>query len=104
MTAVPLTAFLVVAAVLFVIGVYAVVAQRTAAMILMGVELVLNAVALNVVAFWRFVRPEDYSAQIFVIVIVTIGAIEMAVGLGVVLLLYRVRRSVQVDDYARLEG
>lgn len=104
MIAVPLTAFLVVAAVLFAIGVYAVVAQRTVVMILMGIELVLNAVGLNLVAFWRFVRPGDFSAQIFTIVIVTIGAIEMAVGLGVVMLLYRARRSAQVDDYARLRG
>lgn len=104
MIAVPLTAFLVVAAILFAIGVYAVVAQRTVAMILMGIELVLNAVGLNLVAFWRFVRPGDYSAQIFTIVVVTIGAIEMAVGLGIVMLLYRARRSAQVDDYARLRG
>lgn len=104
MIAIPLTAFLLVAAVLFAIGLYAVLAQRSAVMVLMGVELLLNATGLNLVAFWRFTSPGDYSGQIFVIVIVTIGAIEMAIGLALMMLLYRHRRTVQVDDYAELRG
>lgn len=102
--AVPLPAFLVVAAALFAIGLYAILAQRTAVMVLMGVELLLNAVGLNLVAFWRFVAPGDYAGQIFLIVIVTIGAIEMAIGLGIMMLLYRRRRTVRVDDYTELRG
>ena len=53
----PLTAFLIVAAVLFGIGIYTVIAQRSAVMILMGIEVLLNAIGLNIVAFWRFVNP-----------------------------------------------
>ncbi len=101
---VPLTAYLVVAAILFAIGIYAVIAQRSAVMVLMGIEVLLNAVGLNAVAFWRFVAPGDYSGQIFLIVVVTIGAVEMAVGLAIMMLLYRRRRTVQVDDYQELQG
>ena len=102
--AIPLTAYLIVGALLFALGVYAVLAQRSAVMILMGIELLLNAIGLNLVAFWRFVRPDDYSAQIFTILIVTVGAVEMAVGLGIMMLLYRNRQTVQVDDYQELRG
>jgi len=104
MIAVPLTAFLLVAAILFAVGLYAVLAQRSAVMILMGIEVLLNAVGLNVVAFWRFIRPVDYSAQIFLILVVTFGAVEMGIGLAIMLLLYRNRMSVQVDKYTELKG
>lgn len=101
---IPLTAYLLVGAALFAIGVYTVVAQRSAVMILMGIELLLNAAGLNVIAFWRFVRPDDYSGQILLIILVTVGAVEMAVGLAIMLLLYRQRKNVQVDSYTELKG
>lgn len=101
---IPLSAYLVVGVALFAIGVYTIVAQRSAVMVLMGIEVVLNATGLNLIAFWRYVRPDDYSAQIFLILIVTIGAVEMAVGLGIMMLLYRQRRTVQVDSYTELRG
>jgi len=101
---VPLTAYLIVAAVLFGIGVYTVVAQRSAVMMLMGVELLLNAIGLNLIAFWRFVQPSDYSAQIFTIVIITVGAVEMAIGLAIMMMLYRNQHTQQVDDYQELRG
>lgn len=100
----PLSAYLIVAAMLFGIGIYTVVAQRSAVMVLMGVELLLNAIGLNLIAFWRYVRPDDYSGQIFTILIVTVGAIEMAVGLAIMMLLYRNRQTQQVDDYQELKG
>lgn len=101
---VSLTAYLIVAAVLFGIGVYTVVAQRSAVMMLMGVELLLNAIGLNLIAFWRFVQPGDYSAQIFTIVIITVGAVEMAIGLAIMMMLYRNQHTQQVDDYQELRG
>ncbi|MCL4401732.1 MAG: NADH-quinone oxidoreductase subunit NuoK [Acidobacteria bacterium] len=104
MIAVPLNAFLVVSALLFAIGLYVALAERTAVMVLMGIETILNAVGLNIVAFWRYVQPGDYSGQIFAIIIITIGAIEMAVGLGIMMLLYRRRQTVQVDKYDSLRG
>lgn len=99
---VPLTAYLVVAAVLFAIGLYTVIAQRSAVMVLMGVELILNAIGLNIIAFWRFTAPGDYSAQIFAILIITVGAVEMAIGLALMMLLYRQRQAVEVDEYVEL--
>ena len=102
--AVPIQAYLAVGAVLFAIGVYAVLAQRTAVMVLMGIEVLLNAIGLNLVVFWRYVAPADYAGQIFVIIIVTLGAIEMAIGLGLMMLLYRRRQTVQVDQYQELSG
>lgn len=104
MIVVPLTAFLVVGALLFAVGLYAVLVQRTAVMVLMGIEVLLNAIGLNLIAFWRFVAPDDYGGQIFTIVVITIGAIEMAIGLGLMLLLYRRRRTVHVDAYSELKG
>jgi NAD(P)H-quinone oxidoreductase subunit 4L len=104
MIEVPLPAFLAVSGVLFAIGLYAILAQRTAVMVLMGIELILNATGLNLIAFWRWTAPDDYAAQIFAIVVVTIGAIEMSIGLGILMLLYRSRRTVQVDDYTELRG
>jgi NADH-quinone oxidoreductase subunit K/NAD(P)H-quinone oxidoreductase subunit 4L len=101
---VPLAAYLLVGVALFAIGIYTVIAQRSAVMVLMGVEVLLNATGLNLVAFWRFVRPDDYSAQIFLILIITIGAVEMAIGLAIMMLLYRQRKTVQVDSYAELKG
>ena len=101
---VPLSAFLIVAAILFGIGIYAVVAQRSAVMILMGIEVLLNAIGLNIVAFWRFVQPGDYSAQIFLIIIVTLGAVEMALGLAIMMLLYRNQGTQQVDQFTELKG
>lgn len=100
---IPLTAYLVVGAVLFAIGLYTVIAQRSAVMVLMGVELILNAIGLNIVAFWRFTAPADYSAQIFAILIVTVGAVEMAVGLALMMLLFRQRQAVEVDEYMELK-
>lgn len=101
---IPLTAYLVVGAILFAIGVYTVLAQRSAVMILMGIEVLLNAIGLNLIAFWRFVRPDDYSGQLFTIIIITIGAVEMAIGLAIMMLLYRNRQDVQVDSYEELQG
>ena len=101
---VPLQAYLAVAAILFAIGLYTALAQRAAVMVLMGIELVLNAVGLNLVAFWRFVRPDDYSGQIFAILVVTVGAIEMALGLAIMMLIYRNRRTVNVDRLQDLKG
>ena len=99
---IPLTAYLAVGAVLFAIGLYSILAQRSAVMVLMGIEVLLSAAGLNLVAFWRHVAPGDYAGQIAAIVIVTVGAVEMALGLGVLMLLYRRRRTVPVDKYQEL--
>lgn len=104
MTPIPLTAYLLVGTTLFAIGLYAILVQRTAVMVLMGIEVLLNAIGLNLIAFWRYTAPGDYSGQIFTIIIVTIGAIEMAIGLGLMMLLYRRHQTVHIDKYDSLSG
>jgi NAD(P)H-quinone oxidoreductase subunit 4L len=89
--------YLIVSALLFGIGVAGVLSQRSALMVLMSIEIILNAAILAQVAFWRFVAPNNYDAQVFVIIIVTIAAVEMASGLGLMLLVFRQRGSANVD-------
>ena len=72
-------------------------------MILMSVEIILNAAILNLVAFWRFVRPDSFDAQVFVIIAITIGAVEMAAGLGLMLLMFRQRGNSNVDSAMELK-
>lgn len=101
---VPLQAYLAVAAMLFGIGVYGVLSQRGAVMVLMSSEVILNAAMLNTIAFWRYRNPADFSGQIFALVILTIAAVEMAVGLAVIVLVYRRRSTQMVDKVAELRG
>lgn len=103
MTGPGLVPYLVVSSILFGIGVAAVLSQRNAIMILMGVEIMINAAILNLVAFWRFVRPDEFDAQVFVVIAITIAAIEMAVGLALMLLIFRQRRNTNVDSLADLQ-
>jgi NAD(P)H-quinone oxidoreductase subunit 4L len=98
-----LVPYLVVSALLFGIGVAGVLSQRNAIMVLMSVEIILNAAILNLVAFWRFVRPDNFDAQVFAIIAVTIGAVEMAAGLGLMLLIFRQRGSSNVDQLQELK-
>lgn len=98
-----LTAYLVLGAILFGIGTAAVLSQRGAVMILMGAEIMLNAAVLTLVAFWRFVAPTVFDGQLFMIVMVTVGAVEMAGGLGLILLVYRQRGTQNVDALADLK-
>jgi len=98
-----LLAYLVVGGLLFAIGVFAVLCQRGAVMVLMGIEIILNAAILNLVAFWRFVNPADYAGQVFVIIAMTIGAVEMAVGLGIMLMVYRVKGTQNIDKFGEMK-
>ncbi|MDW8099473.1 MAG: NADH-quinone oxidoreductase subunit NuoK [Anaerolineae bacterium] len=101
---IPLTWYLIVAAALFSIGVYGVLARRNAIAVLMGVELMLNAVNLNLVAFWRYVQPADLSGQMFAIIVITVAAAEAAVGLALIIAAYRMRRTVHVEELDILRG
>ena len=95
--------YLIVGALLFGIGVAGILSQRSTLMVLMSVEIMLNAALLSLVAFWRFGGPDQFDAQVFAIIIVTIAAVEMAAGLGLMLLLFRQRGSVNVDDVRELQ-
>ncbi|CAG1001402.1 MAG: NADH-quinone oxidoreductase subunit NuoK [Anaerolinea sp.] len=110
---VPLTAYLIVAALLFCIGMYAVLARRNAIAILMGVELMLNAVNINLVAFWRFLTPSTtatgsglqvgMAGQTFAIFVFVVAAAEAAVGLALILSVFRNRRTVIAENVDSLK-
>jgi len=98
MSAIPLSWFLALAGVLFAIGVFGVLTRRNAVAVLMGVELMLNACNLNLVAFWRYLHPTALDAPVFVLLVITIAAAEAAVGLAIVLSVYRNFRGIEVGE------
>jgi NADH-quinone oxidoreductase subunit K len=95
---VPLTWYLLVGAALFCIGVFGVQARRNAIAILMGIELMLNAVNINLVAFWRYLEPTATTGQVFALFVLTVAAAEAAVGLALIIAIYRHRQSVNVEQ------
>jgi NADH:ubiquinone oxidoreductase subunit K len=94
--------FLLLAAVLFCIGVFGVIARRNAVMVLMSIELVLNSVNLNLIAFG--LMNNNVDGQVFALFVIAIAAAEVGVGLGLVLLIYRNRRSISLDELSELMG
>ncbi len=101
---VPLWMYLLVGAGLFCIGVYGVLARRNAVAILMSIELMLTAVNINLVAFWRYVTPQNMSGQAFTAFVFVVAAAEAAVGLAIIISIYRNRRSVIVEEVNVLRG
>lgn len=97
-----LNQFLLLAAVLFCIGVYGVLTRRNGVMVLMSIELILNAVNINLVAFGTYLS--DASGQAFALFIIAVAAAEVGVGLAIVLMLYRNRRSIDVDNVDDMKG
>ena len=95
---IPLNWFLILAAALFSIGLYGALSRRHAIGILMGIELMLNAVNINLVAFWRYIDPGRLTGQIFAIFVFTVAAAEVAVGLALVIAIYRNRDTVVVEE------
>ena len=94
--------FLLLGAVLFCIGVYGVIARRNAVMVLMSIELILNSVNLNLIAFALMNGAVD--GQVFALYVIAIAAAEVGVGLAMVLLIYRNRRSIGLDELSEMKG
>ncbi len=94
---VPLSHFLLLSAILFCIGIYGIMTRRNAVGILMSVELLLNATNINLVAFSRFISPADGTGQIFAIFVIALAAASVAVGLAIVICIYRNHKTVFVD-------
>jgi len=94
--------FLLLGAALFCIGVYGVIARRNAVMVLMSIELILNAVNLNLVAFAMMTNAVD--GQVFALYVIAIAAAEVGVGLAMVLMIYRNRRSIALDELSEMKG
>jgi NADH:ubiquinone oxidoreductase subunit K len=93
-----LTHFLVLAAILFSIGVFGALTRRNAIGILMSLELIFNAVNINLVAISRFVTPADIPGQIFTIFIIAVAAAESVLGLAIILAIYKKRATVNADE------
>lgn len=97
--------FLILGAVLFCIGVYGVLARRNGVLVLMSIELILNAVNINLVALGALQGPEAAVAgQVFALFVITIAAAEVGVGLAIVLLIYRNRTTVDLDEVDLMRG
>ena len=97
-----LNTMLLLGAVLFCIGVYGVLARRNGVLVLMSIELILNAVNINLVAFGAF--HDTVTGQIFALFVITVAAAEVGIGLAIVLLLYRNRRSIDLDQVDLMKG
>jgi NADH-quinone oxidoreductase subunit K len=95
---IPLSWYLILAAGLFCVGLYGALARRNALAILMGIELMLNATNLNLVAFWRYLTPNLIAGQVFVLIVLAVAASEAAVGLALIISIYRRRSTVAAED------
>jgi NADH-quinone oxidoreductase subunit K len=102
--AIPIEAVLTVAAALFCIGLFGALARRNMVSILMGIELMLNAVNINLVAFWRYYEPQFITGQTFALFIITVAAAEAAVGLAMVIAVYRSWMTVNAERVDSLKG
>ena len=100
---IPLENFLFLAAILFTLGIYGVLTRRNAIMILMSVELMLNAVAVNFVAFAVYTDGELFRGMIFAIFVITIAAAEVGLALGIILRVFRSRATANVDEVNQLK-
>lgn len=98
--------YLILSAVLFSIGLYGALAKRNAVVILMCIELMLNAVNIAMIAFSRYLSPESIvlTGQVFAIFIMTVAAAEAAVGLAIIIAIYRSRQSVDVEKADSMKG
>ncbi len=97
-----LNQFLLLGAALFCIGVYGVLARRNGVLVLMSIELILNAVNINLIAFGAL--RDDVVGQVFALFVITIAAAEVGVGLAIVLLIYRNRTSIDLDEVDLMKG
>ena len=93
-----LSHYIILSAVLFAIGIFGVVTRRNAIGILMSLELIFNAVNINMVAFSRFLTPEGAYGELFAIFIITVAAAESVLGLAIILAIYRKRQTINADQ------
>lgn len=95
---IPLSWYLILSAALFSMGLFGVLARKNAIAILLGVELMLNAVNINLVAFWRYGDVAQMAGQVFAVIVFAVSAAEVAVGLALVISVYRRRDTVIADE------
>jgi NADH-quinone oxidoreductase subunit K len=100
---IPLSWYVLFSAALFCIGLYGALARRNALAILMAIELMLNAVNINLVAFWRYITPDIIAGQAFALVVFAVAASEAAVGLALIISIYRRRHTVAAEEIDMLK-
>jgi NADH:ubiquinone oxidoreductase subunit K len=98
-----LTHYMLLAVILFGIGLYGVLAKRNVVAILMSIELMLNAVNINFVAINRFVNPANAIGQLFAVFVIVVAAAEVAVGLALIISIFRQKKSVNMSDFNLLK-
>lgn len=94
-----LTQYMVLSAILFGIGLFGVLSKKNAIAVLICIELMLNAVNINLLAFSKFVTPTQFTGQIFAIFVITVAAAEVGVGLAIIIAIYRNKLSVNLDEF-----
>jgi NADH-quinone oxidoreductase subunit K len=99
----PVSYLLVLSALLFSIGIYGVLARQNAVLVLLSIELMLNAVNINLVAFSALLPGVGVSGQVFALFVIAVAAAEVGVGLSIVILIYRNRQSVDVDELSLMK-
>ncbi len=95
--------FLLLSAALFSIGVFGVIARKNAVMVLMSIELILNSVNLNLIAF-ALMNGSPIDGHVFALFVIAVAAAEVGVGLAMVLMIYRNRRSIALDELSEMKG
>jgi NADH:ubiquinone oxidoreductase subunit K len=101
---IPLSWILIFSLALFFIGLFGAMSRKNAISILMGIELMLNAVNINLLAFWRYFHFARINGLVFIAIVFAVAAAETAVGLALVLSAYRNKRSVAANDFDTLKG
>ena len=95
---IPLSWYLILSAALFSVGLFGVLSRRNSIAILLGIELMLNSVNINLAAFWRYGNVMDLAGQVFAIIVFAVAAAEVSVGLALVISVYRRRNTVIADE------
>ena len=99
----PLSFFLVLATLLFSLGVYGVLARSNAVLVLLSIELMLNAVNINLVAFSAYFNEAGVAGQVFALFIIAVAAAEVGVGLAIVILIFRNRQTARVEEMSLMK-
>ena len=98
-----LSSYIFISFILFIVGIVIIVSRKNIIAVLLGIELILNAAALNFVAYSRFIN-QNIDGHIFALFIIMVAAAEAAVGLGIVIRFFQMRESIHIDDASQLES
>ena len=104
MSSVPISAYLALALILFCIGMYGALTKRNTIIVLLSIELMLNAANINLVAFSKFGVMSSITGQVFALFAMAVAAAEVAVGVAILIALYRNRKTVNIDEMNRLKN